>query len=449
MPKFKDLTGQRFGRLVVLNKGESHRQPNGKTVIKWNCICNCGKKTLVSAGSLIRGATKSCGCFIIESAKNRIRDLHPSFINLTGKKFNKWTVLKLVDEERNGNTYWFCRCECGTERKVTVTSLHQGKSKSCGKCIEREDLTDKIFGKLKVLDLSHIDSKKRIQIWNCFCECGNKTKVAHSSLKCGHTKSCGCSNFERQKNKACWKGFGEISKTYFSNIKNGAFKRNLIFQISIQDMWEVYNKQNRICVLTGLPLSFSSGRQKEYDGRFDGNASLDRINSNIGYINNNIQWINKNINLMKSDMSLENYIYYSKLVINPISSQQLNVLQENIMDKKKHFNWKGFGNIGSEFFSLIRGSAEKRKLIFKITIEEVWNLFLKQNRKCALTGLELVFGNYKKGEERTASLDRIDSSIGYEINNLQWVHKNINRMKLWHSNNQFIEYCRLVDNHNP
>ncbi len=45
---------------------------------------------------------------------------------------------------------------------------------------------------------------------------------------------------------------------------------------------------------------------------------------------------------------------------------------------------------------------------------------------------------------KTASLDRIDSRLGYEPGNIQWVHKDVNQMK-WHlSNDRFIEVCRAV-----
>lgn len=50
----------------------------------------------------------------------------------------------------------------------------------------------------------------------------------------------------------------------------------------------------------------------------------------------------------------------------------------------------------------------------------------------------------KTTRNRTASLDRIDSSKGYKIENIQWVHKDINQMKSALENNKFIELCELV-----
>lgn len=77
-------------------------------------------------------------------------------------------------------------------------------------------------------------------------------------------------------------------------------------------------------------------------------------------------------------------------------------------------------------------------------------MFLQQNRKCALSGIDIDFkkGNDVKRGLQTASLDRIDSSKGYIVGNVQWVHKDINFMKGTLSNNQFLELCNLVSKHN-
>lgn len=56
MSKFIDLTGQRFGRLIVVNK------LNDRTPIHWECVCDCGKHTIVSGTNLKSGHTQSCGC---------------------------------------------------------------------------------------------------------------------------------------------------------------------------------------------------------------------------------------------------------------------------------------------------------------------------------------------------------------------------------------------------
>lgn len=54
----EDIVGKRFGRLVVQSRGENDRT----RAIRFNCICDCGSKKLIHKASLIRGATRSCGC---------------------------------------------------------------------------------------------------------------------------------------------------------------------------------------------------------------------------------------------------------------------------------------------------------------------------------------------------------------------------------------------------
>jgi hypothetical protein len=111
--------------------------------------------------------------------------------------------------------------------------------------------------------------------------------------------------------------------------------------------------------------------------------------------------------------------------------------------------WNGHEEISGEYWGAIKKGAKVRFLDFKMTIEEAWELFEKQNRKCALSGVDIKFSrNRKIGIEQTASLDRIDSSVGYKIDNVQWVHKDINRMKQNFNNEYFVEMCKLITERN-
>ncbi len=59
------------------------------------------------------------------------------FIDLTGKKFNRWTVLKRVENDKYNNPQYLCKCECGTVKIIRGYALKKGASKSCG-CLIRE-----------------------------------------------------------------------------------------------------------------------------------------------------------------------------------------------------------------------------------------------------------------------------------------------------------------------
>lgn len=65
MGAFRDLSGVRYGRLVVL-KHLPDRTTDGK--ILWQCLCDCGTIKNVRGSSLKRGDTKSCGCLQRENA---------------------------------------------------------------------------------------------------------------------------------------------------------------------------------------------------------------------------------------------------------------------------------------------------------------------------------------------------------------------------------------------
>lgn len=98
-------------------------------------------------------------------------------------------------------------------------------------------------------------------------------------------------------------------------------------------------------------------------------------------------------------------------------------------------------------------SRAKRKCYeLTITRDFAWGLFIEQNRKCALTGMELYIPvNASEYLERkgTASLDRINSDEGYVVGNVQWVHKDVNRMKNIYSQDYFLHICRLIAKNHP
>ena len=104
----------------------------------------------------------------------------------------------------------------------------------------------------------------------------------------------------------------------------------------------------------------------------------------------------------------------------------------------------GCNEIRGKQFSTIRRGAKKRNLEFNITIEYIWNLFIKQDRKCMYSGVELQFNNYILGKETTASLDRIDSNLGYTEGNVQWIHKELNFMKQELSEERFFNWIKLI-----
>jgi hypothetical protein len=67
---FRDITGQRFGRLRAIVCRGMLPNGGGRTAV-WHCECDCGGFVLVRVTSLTKGVTKSCGCFYRDSRVNR------------------------------------------------------------------------------------------------------------------------------------------------------------------------------------------------------------------------------------------------------------------------------------------------------------------------------------------------------------------------------------------
>ena len=179
MGKINDLTGKRFGKLLIVKRAEN----NSLNRACWECLCDCGNTRVYVGQTLIKGRATSCGC------TTRKKDL-------TNKRFGKLMVIgELKERTSNGKVRWECLCDCGSTIEVVGTYLTKGSTTSCG-CARAEDIHGKKFGRLLVEKRvgSNSDGKA---LWECLCDCGNKVEVTGKSLRTGRTKSCGCLQKEK------------------------------------------------------------------------------------------------------------------------------------------------------------------------------------------------------------------------------------------------------------
>ncbi len=145
----RDLTGERFGKLLVI--GFSHVEKNGDAC--WSCRCDCGVVVTVR-GSSLRGSrskpgTKSCKC---------IRRDKPRGKDLLGHRFGNLVVTSLSDvKDESRRLHWVCACDCGQTAIVCTVLLTTGSTTSCGcmhKLIKKKlkfggvDLTPQQFASL-------------------------------------------------------------------------------------------------------------------------------------------------------------------------------------------------------------------------------------------------------------------------------------------------------------
>jgi hypothetical protein len=205
MGKKIDLTGQRFGRLVVL--GESSERIGNKKQFGWRCLCDCGNEKTILTNRFKSGRTKSCGCLQKESA---VKNGRTQVIDITGGRFGKLVAIKPTDERYRAYVKWLCKCDCGNESKVVISELLKGRTNSCG-CLQKEkavklgrscalDVTGERFGRLLAIKPTSERDGSSIK-WLFKCDCGNEKIISVKAAKNGTAKSCGCLSKELNINK--------------------------------------------------------------------------------------------------------------------------------------------------------------------------------------------------------------------------------------------------------
>ena len=122
---WRNLIGERFDKLVVIERVEDYIYPSSKKhEAKWLCKCDCGNTITVIHHNLLNGHVHCCK----ECKSNKLKDIK-------GQKFGKLTVLERAEDfigPAGRETQWLCKCDCGNTVVVRGHSLRNGHTKSCG-----------------------------------------------------------------------------------------------------------------------------------------------------------------------------------------------------------------------------------------------------------------------------------------------------------------------------
>lgn len=144
-PNRVDLTGQRFGKIVVVSE-ESAKGRNGE--VNWLCQCDCGNKTVRTTGNLQsnKNRIQSCGCFVVENARRKVPLANQSrMLDLTGQRFGRLIVIRKTGMNPDGQSVWLCQCDCGNQIERKIGALHSNRAKlasqSCG-CFSKERIQE-------------------------------------------------------------------------------------------------------------------------------------------------------------------------------------------------------------------------------------------------------------------------------------------------------------------
>lgn len=253
-------------------------------------------------------------------------------------------------------------------------------------------------------------------------------------MKKGYHASCGCTR-KGSTTAARWTGSTHIPGTFLKRLAANTKRRNIQIEVAPDELDKLYVMQHKKCAITGVDIVFGASS--------DVTASLDRIDSSIGYVMGNVRWVHKDINTMKWDLTECEFLCLCRLVTKPLT---FGCCCESCTEVLHHRNWRGVGNIPLDFYTRYRKSANKRNLVFDVTMDQLWELFIKQSGYCAVTGLPIWIGS--SIIDVTASIDRVDNSLGYTIDNVQWVHKDFNsKLRKDMSMGTVTNWCKLVVEH--
>ncbi len=200
------------------------------------------------------------------------------------------------------------------------------------------DITDKRYGKWKVVGEINLEMKNgrgwKKPRWKCVCECGTVKYVMYQSLVNGFSKQCRKCGYKSMRSK------DNILQTHWSKYVRGAKTRNLDFDITREEAFNMLVQQNYECALSGLRICLPASAVDYANSKYT--ASLDRIDSAKGYHKDNVQWVHKMVNFMKNRLDNITFWAICYSARNNIQKNQLETIEQRIKEIEEPKSLKGF-----------------------------------------------------------------------------------------------------------
>jgi len=219
-------------------------------------------------------------------------------------------ILKLIGKYSGSKIQTKYKCLCGLPKCMNVflatpSYVKAGRTKCCNEGRKRALYTQKeakqyfSTDKLKMVG-KYINANTPVR-YKCLLNLSGCKKICYITpynVRRGNTTSCGCSRR--------YKCLNDISYIYYQKIYTRAQKKNLQFDLTIEFLQELLEKQNYKCALSGIPIILSKNFYNQRK-KTEQTGSLDRIDSKKGYVENNVQWVHKDINKMKMNLSQKRF----------------------------------------------------------------------------------------------------------------------------------------------
>jgi len=148
--------------------------------------------------------------------------------------------------------------------------------------------------------------------WVRYCpQCNNQiTHLRRNYCIGAHNIEQPCKACSNKTNKASGM-VGAVRLAWYESFSKSALVRGYSWDLTPEQINELYEEQNEVCALSGLSIGWSKIG-------WDHTASIDRINNNEGYFLENIQLVHKKINMMRGTLSVEEFTELCAAVANKV-----------------------------------------------------------------------------------------------------------------------------------
>ena len=384
------------------------------------------------------------------------RKKHP-LNDAIGKKYNMLTIVSWGGRKL-GQPQYLCKCDCGNEKVVNYSKITSNGTKSCG-CLTK---TPEILTKEFLIDQCINQEKSGNQVSKEFnlnaCTVYKYMKIYNIPTKTLKRDAITIEELEELYNSGCT--LYDIAKKYnvsasfvHRRIKHISKPKNYNKIITKEFLVEEYITKNKGPQEISEDLGCNVITVSNYIRKF--NLTKGR---SCRSIENDITKQELEKLYIEDRLSLKDiaHIYGRNSVggLTRLIKKWKIPTREGLTDKQKEngVSRKLHPYLYGGVLSKIRSGAKSRGIECNITLDDIWSQYLKQNKKCRFTGAELNFPSNSKEMYNTqyfnASVDRIDSSKGYDIDNIQIVLKDVNKMKWDMTDEDFINICKNIARNN-
>jgi hypothetical protein len=202
------------------------------------------------------------------------------------------------------------------------------KTKSCKICNETKDITNfhkngttyhpsckpcRAIERKKIRYERPSDGLRKC----CSCEIEKDISEYHSDKSSPTGLQTYCKDCQTEKTKKYTSTLNGFIKKIYKDMYHNAEKRakKLDIELKVEDIHELYEKQNGLCAISGLKLTHETYAYKDKEHIINRlNISIDRINSNLGYSKNNVQLVAAIVNRMKTDLPDSEFIKICSII---------------------------------------------------------------------------------------------------------------------------------------